>query len=283
MTTRNRPNYGIYYLTLTLAGVLDIPAIGTRVAMIGAYNGATITFAAGGGQQLSGGTPSSAIVGVQIGKALGDVLPFSVGNKVRVDNKFDFVRLSWSAQAGVTAIFAISDDAEGNGIEFDAPPSVTLGSLAIVQGGNTATVNGAGALNVDILQIGNNGPSLGQGDPTTTGSLRVYSGSKIGDSFANSNTGAGTTAVQLIAPGANVNGMIVRGNSTLFGTAGANIAVLAIGTVAPTTITSNENLLMAFGTQARLGEDVFIPAGQGLWALASVASGGSYNVSVKVL
>jgi hypothetical protein len=75
----------------------------------------------------------------------------------------------------------------------------------------------------------------------------------------------------------------VRGNSTVFGTAGANIAVLAIGTVAPTTITSNENLLMAFGTQARLGEDVFIPAGQGLWALASVASGGSYNVSVKVL
>lgn len=259
MTTRNRPNYGIYYLPLTVAGAMDVPAIGTRVAMIGAYTGAVVTFAPGGAQELSGGTPAAAIVGVQIGKALGDLLPFTVGNKVRVDNKFDFVRFTWAAQSGVTAIIAISDDAEGNGVEFDAAPIVTLGNLSIVQGGNTVSVEGAGS----------------------EGVLVARTQSRVGDSFVNQ-TGVGTAAIQIVAPGTNVNGVIVRANSVIFA-ATSQSGVLATGTVAPTTTSSNENICYSIQGQLQLGNDIFVPPGSGLWLLSSAAASMNASISYKVL
>ena len=143
MTVRNRPNYQLYLISLTNAGTQDIPAIGTRIAMAGAYLGASVVSIAGGYQEIQGGAPTLATVNVQLGKTPGDPIPFSVGSAVRVDNKFDFVRLSWGAQAGVLAIILVSDDADGNGVEITASPTIAAGNVALVEGGNTAQIIGA--------------------------------------------------------------------------------------------------------------------------------------------
>ena len=68
MTTRNRPNYGIYYLALTIAGTIELPVVGTRLVMSGALQGATLTFLPGGTQELVGGSAVNALLNVQIGK-----------------------------------------------------------------------------------------------------------------------------------------------------------------------------------------------------------------------
>ncbi len=154
MTVRNRPNYQLYLISLTNAGTQDIPAIGTRIAMAGAYLGASVVSIAGGYQEIQGGAPTLATVNVQLGKTPGDPIPFSVGSAVRVDNKFDFVRLSWGAQANVTVVILVSDDADGNGVEITASPTIAAGNVAIVEGGNTAVVNATGQLQVEIIGVG---------------------------------------------------------------------------------------------------------------------------------
>lgn len=295
MTTRNRPNYGIYYLNLTNAGSLDVPAIGTRVAMLGAYNAATIVMAIGGAQELNGGTPTSAIVNVQVGKALGDVIPFSVGNAIRVDNKYDFIRFSWAAQAGVTAVMALSDDAEGNGIEFAAPPSVTLGNIAIQQGGNTAKVNAQGQLEIGIydpssgnqVSVSSNNLNVnlglqlgGENDPSNGRVLSVYNASRVGSSFAAVN-GPPVGATTILAAGSNTNGVTVKAGFTLVGGSSAFIA-LTTGTVAPTSLTSNEPVLAAFSSTSVLPEDMYLPPGQGLYVWDATAAAGAYFGSYTV-
>ncbi|HEY1503722.1 MAG TPA: hypothetical protein VGF92_05445 [Stellaceae bacterium] len=272
MTTRNRPNYQIYYLPLTNAGQMDVPAIGTRVAMLGCFTGATVIFS-GGAQQLAGGTPTAGTVNVQVGKTLGDGIPFAPGNKLRVDNKFDFLRFSWSAQAGVIAIMAVSDDAEGNGIEFDAPPAVALGNFTLQQGGNVAQVDFNGALQVQLRDVF--GGLIGEGDPSS-GGLRVDNSTRIGASSVSLN-GPAAGATTILAAGSNTNGVTVKAGFTVLG-GSAVFLQLCSGATPPTSLTSNPSLLTGFSTFGVLPEDIYLPPGQGLYAWeGSAGAGGMFG------
>lgn len=130
MSVRNKPNYGLYPIDLSVAGFLDLPVFGTRIAMITALLNPTFTSVAGV-RIISGGTVApSCLVNVQIGKALGDPLPFSVNTKINVDDAFEFVRLSWAAQPNTTAFFMIADDRAGAGVFVDAPAAILGGTVS---------------------------------------------------------------------------------------------------------------------------------------------------------
>src|SRR5258708_10474076 len=149
MSVRNKPNYGIYPINLTLAGSMDMPIVGTRIAMVTALSGATFTSVAGVSILAGGTVAPNTIVNVQVGRALGDPVPFSVNTKISVDEAFEFVRFSWAAQNNVTAFMLVDDDRQGAGVFVHAPSPILGGSIAIQQGGNTATVTAAGSLKID--------------------------------------------------------------------------------------------------------------------------------------
>src|SRR5712692_9453991 len=131
MSVRNKPNYGIFPIDLTTAGQMDMPIIGTRVAMVTAISGPTYAFVAGT-KILAGGTVApNTIINVQIGKALGDPVPFSINTKISVDDAFEFVRFSWAAQNGVTAFMLVDDDRAGAGVFIDAPSPILGGAVSI--------------------------------------------------------------------------------------------------------------------------------------------------------
>jgi hypothetical protein len=277
MTTRNRPNYGIFNLVLTNAGTQEIPVLGTRIVMASALQGATVTFGQGGVQQLSGGTPVNALVNVQLGKSLGDAIPLTVGSKISVANKFDSARLSWAAQAGVVVTLMVSDDADGNGVDVDAPPTVTVGSVSISAAGNTAAVTAGGALKVDASATTQPVSIVGAVNPLPNSKQPNVAGA----SFAGSSAGAaGSTTI--VAPGSNPNGIIVR-----FGlvSGGATASALMTGASAPTTITSNPCILLAEGPAALsvvLTRDIWVPAGQGLYMFQSSTGGFAWAVSYDI-
>jgi hypothetical protein len=277
MTTRNRPNYGIFNLVLTNAGTQEIPVLGTRIVMASALQGATVTFGQGGVQQLSGGTPVNALVNVQLGKSLGDAIPLTVGSKISVANKFDSARLSWAAQAGVVVTLMVSDDADGNGVDVDAPPTVTVGSVSISAAGNTAAVTAGGALKVDASATTQPVSIVGAVNPLPNSKQPNVAGA----SFAGSVSGAaGSTTV--VAPGSNVNGIIVR--SALV-SGGSTEVGLMTGAAAPTSITSNACILLGAGASAvsaTLNRDIWVPAGQGLYIYQSAAGGFIWNVAYDI-
>lgn len=267
MTIRNRPDYGVYYIALTNAGSMDIPCIGTRVMLAAAWSGASLVSLAGGVQSISGGSASAASVNCQIGKALGDAIGMQIGSEVVVENKFDFVRLSWPAQAGIIAELVISDDADGNGVHVHAAPTISLGTLSVVQGGNTLTVNADGSSNDRAV-------------PYVT---ETQQANRVGDSFSN-NLANSTGATTIVAAASNVNGIILRGNSILTQQTASQNSSISIGASAPTSNTSNENLLLVDGIgTAQLGHDLFIPAGNGLYQFASASATGGWSISYKVL
>ncbi|HEY3917738.1 MAG TPA: hypothetical protein VGL83_08085 [Stellaceae bacterium] len=253
MTIRNRPDYGVYYITLTNAGQMDVPAIGSRVVLAAAWEGASMVSLPGGIQSISGGQPSAASVNCQIGKSLGDAIGLQIGSKVNVENKFDFVRLSWPAQSGVIAEILISDDADGNGVDVSAAPTVALGQMSLVDGGNTALISSDGLVGVSELP-------------------NARAMNRVGDSFANYTNSNGVVTV--VAPASNINGLIVRGNSVLATTAAAAVC-LAIGAVAPTNSQTNEDIMFANTAAAtpgiQLGHDIFVPPGDGLYLWSSAA------------
>src|SRR5216683_816145 len=111
MSVRNKPNYGIFPIDLTTAGQMDMPIIGTRVAMVTAISGPTYAFVAGT-KILAGGT----------------VAP---NTKISVDDAFEFVRFSWAAQNGVTAFMLVDDDRAGAGVFIDSPSPILGGSVSI--------------------------------------------------------------------------------------------------------------------------------------------------------
>ncbi|HUZ71605.1 MAG TPA: hypothetical protein VMU87_01355 [Stellaceae bacterium] len=292
MTIRNRPDYGVFNILMTAAGTLDIPALGTRVVLAGCYEGASLVSINGGFQELQGGAPVAGQLAVQIGKTPGDPIPFSVGTAVRVANKFDFVRLSWGAQPGIYASVIVSDDADGNGVEATAPPTVVASDATIVEGGNTARVEAAGGLDVTIIdQNGHAAFTSGDGWLSVrlvaglygAGSFLTNPGSnalpldgagapiqagEIGTSFYAGVT-IPTGATTIIAPGLNVHGVVIR-TATL---EGANIVgVLCAGTAAPTSQTSNPPLFSNGGATALLPAGIFLPAGQGLYVYNPSAS-----------
>ncbi len=309
MTTRNRPDYQVYFVNLAVAGTLDIPAIGTRVVMAGAYSGASVISINGGYQILSGGSPTSAIVNVQIGKTPGDPLPFQVGSSVKVENKFDWIRLQWLAQSGTYAVIVVSDDADGNGVEVVAPPSVTLGSMSLVEGGNTAIVDVNGSLQTsDLMAIalkpwGGPADKISGSNGAASGAVRVMAGpvgtnaqtqsnpslntlpqsgaaaapqiqpGSMGASSSMGNTASG--AITIVAPASNVNGIVIRAAALAAGSTATS--VICGGTSAPSSVTSNPAVLTSYGgALAILPREIFLPAGQGLYvynsALANVAN-----------
>ena len=282
MTIRNRPDYGVFNVLLTNAGTMDIPVLGTRIILSSALEGAALV----NGNTLQGGTPTTAEVNVQIGKALGDPIPFSVGTRVNVSNKFDFIRLTWAAQAGVWATVVISDDADGNGVYVTAAPTVAAGAVSIVEGGNTAKVNADGSLLVGgspggeiftdtdhILATRSYGGAIGNSYlvtnpplnsvPLTTAGIAVQPG-KLGSSFYAGVPGVGATTI--VAAGSNTNGLVVRNAILLVAGGFSNYyGAITAGTSAPTAVTTNPPVLL--GSASNLGPitDIFIPAGQGLY------------------
>lgn len=294
MTIRNKPDYGIYTFNLTVAGQQDFPIIGSRIAMISAV--------------LSGANVG-AIVNVQIGKALGDPIPFTVGSSCHVDNKFDYVRFSWAAQNGVTAIFIVSDDVDGNGVNAVAPPTVTTGSVSITQGGNTALVNASGELTVQLAsgaqpaQVGADGaldvrivggpvsainaaavtnPALnGLQQSAATGTPQVQPNNSGGSTFASITVAAsGSTTIK--APAANVNGIVVR-TAWIGGLNADQVGLFAGGN--PASFIANGAILINYGSAGAVGliREIFLPAGVGLYLYNNSASATSAWLTYDVL
>jgi len=270
----------------------------------------------GGYQTLAGGTPTNAVVNVQIGKTPGDPLPLTVGCSVVVENKFDTLRLQWAVQAGVIAVLVVSDDADGNGVQMVAPPSVTLGSLSIVDGGNTANVDANGSLQAGVFLYvagknwggipdkvsGTNGTASGavrvMGGPVGTNAAAVLNpalnslpqssaaagpqvqpGQLGGSSSQTSSAASGATTI--VAAGSNANGLVIR--IAQISNSGQQCAMTA-GTSAPSSTTSNQVILSGQGgaINALLPREIFLPAGQGLY-FYSAAAGGIYDVSYDIL
>lgn len=297
MTIRNRPDYGVYYVNLTNAGSFDIPSIGSRVVLAAAWQGATLVSLPGGVQSVSGGSATAATVNAQIGKALGDAIAMQIGTKINVENKFDFVRLSWSAQAGVIALVMISDDADGNGVDVSAAPTVSLGTVSIVEGGNTANVENNGTLSVDITSYaggtgvgagiglpidfktigGGTGVAVGAGasNTGTERSILAWDQNPIGTSFFSNAAASGATTI--VSPASNTNGVSV--NTASFSGAGVAAGFFA-GTSAPTSSVSNNPIIAADGYSPVSPVQIFLPAGQGFyfWSSAATQAYSSYTV-----
>ncbi len=269
MSVRNKPNYQLYALNLGLAngaggtsGYQDIPAIGTRIALVTAISGATFLRNASGEQILNGGTSvPQPFLSVQIGKAEGDPIPLGPNTKINVDDAFEFCRFTWPVQAGVTAIVLIADDRAGSGIFIDAPASVLGGSIAIQSAGQTAAVEASSgnydgnALRVSVSQKGS--------DALT----------KLG---ASKSVGAsGSTAVTtLLAPASNTNGCWLRTAHVSANAAGA-LTQIYCDTAAPsgTDDTTKAQLLDSGpGGETELPYPVFLPPGVGIFVAALISA-----------
>lgn len=269
MSIRNKPNYGIYTLSLNAAGTQDLPILGTRIVFVTA-------------RDAGGVLAPNALVNVLIGRSLGDAIPFSPNTKINVDAAFEYARLTWAAQAGITATFLVADDRDGEGVNVDAP----VASLTV-----------AGAITDNVTQFANNpvqtgGGASGVGIPRITvandsGLNPLPNGqqaNKLGGSFFSNAALTAGAAVTVVTAASNVNGVILRKNGYLFNAGSARVVVTA-GTVAPTSATSNACLLMAGSgaTSAALSSgDLFLPAGQGLyvWADGGATSGAFLNYDV---
>jgi hypothetical protein len=131
MSVRSKPNYGIYVFDLSAAGSRDMPVPGTRVALVTALLGATFINVAGQSIVAGGTVAPSALVNVLVGKSLGDPIPFSINTKISVEETFEFLRLSWAAQPGVTAFFMIDDDRGGAGVFVDSPSPILGGAISV--------------------------------------------------------------------------------------------------------------------------------------------------------
>ncbi len=243
MSVRNKPNYGIYPINLTLAGSMDMPIVGTRIAMVTALSGATFTSVAGVSILAGGTVAPNTIVNVQVGRALGDPVPFSVNTKISVDEAFEFVRFSWAAQNGVTAFMLVDDDRAGAGVFVDAPSPILGGSIAIQQGGNTAMVTSGGALLTE--QQDREGASFWDLAPGVAG------------------------VTQIFAPASNVNGAIIRYARIAIA---ANALELYADTAAPTSVSDATKRIIlgddAPNTQVQLAFPTRLAPGVGLWSAA---------------
>lgn len=163
------PRYQIFTLDLgaSVAAVrqVDIEAEGNIVQLIGISD-------------ASGNAQPSGFVNIQIGTLtfLGDLLPFHIDSRLRVDSGFNRVRLTWPQQtSGWTAYVMVSDDRQGAGVDARFPSS------ASVLGGSITTAEGS------VMQERN--PEGGS----------LYAAS------------LGTVAVEtIVAPGTNVNGLVIR-------------------------------------------------------------------------
>jgi len=96
---------------------------------------------------------------------------------------------------------------------------------------------------------------------------------RVGGSFFGNNAIA-AGAVQIVAPASNVNGVYIR-KALLAVTTGTT--TLTAGTVAPTTLTSNNTISASSSTNwQEEPRDTFVIAGQGVWVFASAAGGAAF-------
>lgn len=137
------------------------------------------------------------------------------------------------------------------------------GSVALAEGGNLAIISSDNLLGVSSLP-------------------NARAVNRVGDSFSNQ-LAVGLTAVQIVAPASNVNGVIVRGNTQIYST-GSNVGVISIGAAAPSVVQSNECLMWGEGGfSMELGHDVLVPPGNGIWVIANAAGSANITISYKVL
>lgn len=249
MSVRNKPNYGIYVIPLNAAGSLDLPVLGTRLVVVNLLSAATFTNIAGA-SIVSGGTPSpNSFLNAQIGKALGDPVPLGINGKIQCEELFDFVRLSWAAQAGVTAIVLIDDDRAGAGVLVDAPSAILGGAVSIT--------------GVAVENIG----TAGMG-----GQLNVSDEVPVGLQLINNTALTLNSTLQLVAAGANAGGTRVR--TCELASAAGGATALVTGAVSPTGLALGINLLVSLNAaQAILPKPLFIRPSWGLWVFNSTAGG----------
>jgi hypothetical protein len=239
-----------------VAGLQDLPALGTRLVFLNAL--VNPTYANIAGQRIvTGGTPApNTIVNLSIGKALGDPIPLTINGQVNVDDTFEFCRLMWAAQAGVTAFFLIDDDRAGAGVQVNSPAAVLGGSVNLLGGaGNVALVTSAGGVIVD---------------PTDRPQAFISTVSAL--NFMDFSPGvAGTNPLSTTA--SNVNGAILE-TAQLDCT--AVLALLYVGTAAPAnTADTTKPTIAGFGQSTTgtfiLPAPVRIAAGLGIWYAVSGA------------
>jgi hypothetical protein len=255
MSVRNKPNYGIYVIPLSAAGSQDLPVLGTRLVVVNLLLNATFTNVAGA-SIVSGGTPSpNSFLNAQIGKALGDPVPLGINGKIECEELFDFVRLSWAAQAGVTAIVLIDDDHAGAGVLVDAPSAILGGAVSIIGGG------------VAVENVG----TAGMG-----GQLNVSDEVPVGLELVNNSTLAANSALQLVAAGANAGGTRVRTFELASAAGGATALVTGISS--PATLGSGINLLVSLNAvPAILPKPLFIRPSWGLWLFNTTVNGQAWG------
>jgi hypothetical protein len=253
MSIRNKPNYGIYVIPLSAAGSQDLPVLGTRLVVVNLLLNATFTSVAAA-SIVSGGTPSpNSFINAQIGKALGDPVPLGINGKIQCEELFDFVRLSWAAQAGVTAIVPIDDDRAGAGVLVDAPSAILGGAVSIT---------GVAVENVGTAGMG--------------GQLNVSDEVPVGLELINNSTLAANSALQLVAAGVNAGGTRVRTFELASAAGGAT--ALVTGVAAPGTLGSGINLLVSLNAvPAILPKPLFIRPSWGLWTFNTVVNGQAWG------
>lgn len=280
MSRRDKPNYGIFNIPLDVKGSMDFTMEATRVVMIAAFTTAT------------GAIAPTTIVSVAVGKALGDAIPFQVNTKINVDDAFEFIRLSWTAQPGIVATFLISDDRDGAGISIDSPLGVISGAITITNGSvdaNIAKVNGV-AVNVGVGASGTGTQRVAVSSdsfpsnmalnalPKSTAGVQQQA-NQIGNSTSFSASASGVTTATILASGSNTNGAIIRGASLSAG--GSTISGFYGGTSAPSTNASNVAQFAVASnsggsTGGTLQRDIYVPAGQGIY----LYQGGAYPYSI---
>lgn len=247
MTIRGRPNYGIFYQDMSVAGSRDVAILGTRLIFLTALTGATFASIAGQTIVTGGVVAPAAILNVAIGKTLGDPIPLAINGKINAKQNFEAARLAWAAQPGVTAVLLVDDDREGAGVEADAPASTLAGVLTLQGGaGNLANVSSVNGLLVEA---------------SSNDKQKIGLTSQAGIS--------GTIgASQLFTAAANVNGAIVRTLVVSSNAAGDLLVAAAQAPLGSARLTGSTVaalcMLSAAGSFA-MPAPRFLPAGWGLY------------------
>jgi hypothetical protein len=261
MSRRDKPNYGIYPINLTNAGQMDMTIEASKIVMVSALT-------------TAGAFAPTALVTVQIGKALGDAIPVAPNGKISVEDAFEFVRFSWAAQPNIIATFLISDDRNGAGINVDAPvASLTVaGAITdnVTQFGSNPVQTGTGAsgLGVPRVTVSNDSfPSnIALNALPLSGAGAQIQPNVIGSTSSFAASTSGVSSATILAPASNVHGVIIRQASAW---AGGNTSGFYAGTSAPTSFSSNPGILvvsLAAGYQAvTLSHDIYLPPGQGVY------------------
>ncbi len=177
-----RPNYQRYDIPLTTAGSQDIPTQFTYLRLVSATD-------------INGNQALGTIINVQLGRGLSDKVPMQLNGLVKIPGGIDFARISWAAQANITATLIVSDQDNDSGIQVEAPPAkqlvtsgagvtfmtsrVTVGAATTVIDPGTTTTQSRTIKNLDPIEtidLGNLAVASGAGFPLAPGETATLSG-----------------------------------------------------------------------------------------------------------